>query len=111
MATSSGRSVGRPPHEHSQQGHWEPGDEIAGGWTVEHLIRMNDRFVERLKRAFARGLETRPQEIDDEARQRRERAARMNSGDPTCAHCSNAFVPICSTQKYCQAAYHQRLLR
>jgi hypothetical protein len=77
---------------------------------------MNERFVERLERAIARGLETRPQEIDDEARQRRERAARMNSGDPTCAHCSNAFVPIRSTQKYCsercrQAAYHQRLLR
>ena len=109
MATSSGRSVGRPPHEHSQQGNWEPGDEIAGGWTVEHLIRMNDRFVERLERAIARGLEKPPQETEEEARRRREHTARVNG--TTCAHCSNAFVPICSTQKYCQAAYHQRLLR
>jgi len=118
MATSSGRSVGRPPYVHSRirDGGYEPGDEIAGGWTLERLLRMNDRFVERLERAIARGLESRPQETEDEARRRREHAALMNGRDTTCAHCDKAFAPIRSTQKYCsercrQAAYHQRLLR
>jgi len=105
MATSSGRSVGRPPYMHNQirDGRYEPGDEIAGGWTVEHRIRMNDRFVERVERAFARGLETRPQETADEAHQRQEHAARMNGGDPICAHCGESFVPIRGggLQKYC----------
>jgi len=32
-------------------------DEIAGDWPRERLIRMNERFVERMQRAIARGLE------------------------------------------------------
>jgi len=38
---------------------YEPGDELQGGWTREQLIRMDDRFVERLERAFRLGLERR----------------------------------------------------
>src|SRR5262249_3990118 len=33
--------------------------ELQGGWTRERLISMNDRFVERLERAFRLGLERR----------------------------------------------------
>jgi hypothetical protein len=115
MATSSGKSVGRPPHVHSQirDGQPAPSDEIAGGWTFERLLQMNDRFIERVERAIACGLETLPQQAGDEARQRREPTARVN-GDTTCAHCGRAFVPFRSDMKYCsqscrQAAYHRRL--
>ena len=103
MTTSNGR--GRPPHMHNQirDGRYEPGDEVTGAWTVERLLRMNDRFVERLERAFARGLETRPQETEDEAHQRREHAAQMNGKSPICTRCGDAFVPIRGgdQQKYC----------
>ena len=100
MATSSGRSVGRPPHLYSRirDDHYEPGDEIAGGWTLERLLRMNDRFVERLEHAIARGLEKRPQETEDEARRRRE--AQMN-GDGVVCTCGKAFHPTRSNQVYC----------
>jgi hypothetical protein len=40
----------------------EPGDEIAGGWSRTELLKMNDRFVERVERAIALGLERRPEE-------------------------------------------------
>jgi hypothetical protein len=30
----------------------QPGDEIAGGWTREQLVAMNDRFVAAVERAF-----------------------------------------------------------
>ena len=116
MTTSSGRSVGRPPHVHSQirDGRYEPGDEITGGWTLERLLRMNNRFVERLERAVARGLETLPRQAGDGAHRRQELAAQVNGRDSTCAHCGDPFVPIRGNQKYCsercrQAAYHQRL--
>ena len=104
MTTSNGR--GRPPYMHNQirDGRYEPGDEITGGWPPERLLRMNERFVERLERAFARGLETRPQETADEAHRRREHVERVNGGDdPICAHCSESFVPIRGggLQKYC----------
>jgi uncharacterized OB-fold protein len=72
---------------------------------------MNDRFVERLERAIARGLEKPPQETEEEARRRREHTARVNG--TTCAHCGKTFVPVRSTKQYCSvrcrhAAYHQR---
>src|SRR5262249_35329995 len=94
MTTSSGRSVGRPPHLHNRtrNGHCEPGDEIAGGWTLERLLRMNDCFTERLERAIARGLEKRPQETEDAARRRREHMAQMNGESVVCA-CGKAFHP------------------
>jgi len=92
MAASNGRSVGRPPYLHSRDKRCEPGDEIAGGWTLERLLRMNDRFVERLEHAIARGLEKRPQETEDEAHRRREHMAEMNGKSVVCA-CGRAFHP------------------
>jgi hypothetical protein len=52
MAASSGRSVGRPPYLHNHSEDYEPGDEIIGGWPIDRLLRMNNRFVERLKHAI-----------------------------------------------------------
>jgi hypothetical protein len=110
MATSDGRSVGRPPHLHIKGMYPEPGDEIAGEWTIERLLRMNERFVERLERAFARGLERRPNQADQQLR----RTTPVNGGDTICAHCGDPFTPFRSDMKYCsqrcrQAAYHARL--
>ena len=103
MTTSNGR--GRPPYMHSQirDGRYEPGDEIAGGWPPEQLLRMNERFAERLERAFARGLESRPQETEDEAHRRRELVVQMNGESPICTRCGDSFVPIRGgdQQKYC----------
>jgi hypothetical protein len=114
MATSSGRSVGRPPHVHSKMRDSEPGDEIAGGWTLERLLRMNDRFVERVERAIACGLESLPQETE-QARRCREHTPQVNGHGAPCAHCGAAFTPFRSDMKYCsvrcrQAAYHRRLM-
>ena len=80
MSETDGRPRGRPPHLHSptRDGHFEPGDEVAGGWPLDRLLRMNDRFVARLANAIARGLEKRPQETEDEARRRQEHMAQMN---------------------------------
>ena len=99
MAASNSRSVGRPPYLHSRirDEHCEPGDEIAGGWTFERLLRMNDRFVERLEHAIARGLEKRPQETQDEARRRREYMAEINGESVVCT-CGKAFHPTRSNQ-------------
>jgi hypothetical protein len=110
MATSNGRSVGRPPYEHSQirDKAWEPGDEIAGGWSLERLLHMNDRFADRLERAFASGLE---QRTTDEAVPRRRLAD--SGGGMACARCGRVFIPRQATAKYCsqrccQLAYLQR---
>ena len=43
-------------------GAFEPGDEIAGGWTRDALVKMNADFIAAMKRAIARGLERRPPE-------------------------------------------------
>ena len=109
MATSSGRSVGRPPHVHSRirDGHYEPGDEVTGGWTLERLRRMNAPFVERLEHAIARGLEKRPQETEDEARPRREHVAQMNGKGAVCTQCSAVFTPVRNIQKYCSVRCRQ----
>jgi hypothetical protein len=90
-------------HSQIRDNRYEPGDEIAGAWTVERLLRMNERFVERLERAFARGLENRPQETTNEAHRRQEHAAQMNGESPICTRCGDAFVPIRGgdQQKYC----------
>ena len=45
----------------------EPGDEQVGEYTRQRLIRMNERFVERMQDAIERGLERRP---DGEAPER-----------------------------------------
>jgi hypothetical protein len=33
---------------------WQPGDEVVGEYSRERLLRMNDRFVERVERANRR---------------------------------------------------------
>ena len=40
---------------------YEPGDEVAGGWSFEALHLMTERFVARVRRAIAEGLEAPPQ--------------------------------------------------
>jgi hypothetical protein len=113
MSDSDGRPVGRPPHQHAHtwDDTFEPGDEIPGGWSLEQLLRMNERFVERVERAFARGLETHPGETADGTHRRQERAIQMNGGDdPICIRCGDSFVPIRggNQQKYC--SHHCREL-
>jgi len=99
MSETDGRPRGRPPHLHSptRDGHFEPGDEVAGGWPLDRLLRMNDRFVACLANAIARGLEKRPQETEDEARRRRKQ---QSSEDRVCT-CGKAFHPTRSNQVYC----------
>lgn len=99
MATTSGRSVGRPPHLHNQIQDYEPGDEIVGGWPLDRLLRMNDRFTERLEHAIACGLE-RPQKTDGEVRQRREQSTQLCDEDRVCS-CGKAFHPGRRNQVYC----------
>ena len=36
-----------------------PGDEQEGGWSCDHLVAMDRRFVERVERAFETGRERR----------------------------------------------------
>jgi hypothetical protein len=40
----------------------EPGDEQAGEWSRDHLLRMDEKFRRRLERAIERGTETRQPE-------------------------------------------------
>jgi hypothetical protein len=118
MATSNGKSVGRPPHVHSRirDEQHEASDEISGGWTLERLLRMNDRFVDRMERAIASGLEMLPEQAGNEARRRQDPTARVNGNGTPCAHCGADFTPFRTDMKYCsvgcrQAAYHRRLRR
>jgi len=105
---ASDKPVGRPAHAHPQIENWEPGDEVVGGWSLERLLHMNDRFADRLERAFADGLERRT--TDEAPRQRMQLTG--NGGMP-CAHCDRVFIPRQATSKYCsqrccQLAYLQR---
>jgi hypothetical protein len=113
MATSSGRSIGRPPHMHSRirDDLCESGDEIAGEWTPDELLRMNARFVERLEHVIARGLERRP----DQAHHPLGDTGLANGRDKLCVRCGDQFTPIRSDMIYCsvgcrQAAYRERRL-
>jgi hypothetical protein len=87
---------------HGEANTCEPGDEVVGGWSLERLLLMNDRFAARLEQAFARGLERR---IGDEAPHRLRLAG---NGGMACAHCGTVFVPFCCTQKYCSQNCNQR---
>jgi hypothetical protein len=51
--------VRRASHYASKDRPPQPGDE-AGAWPHEQLLRMNERFVERMEHAIERGLERRP---------------------------------------------------
>ena len=37
----------------------QPGDKQTGGWSRDRLVKMNDRFVERVEAAIAAGKERR----------------------------------------------------
>jgi len=56
MGAFNGKPVGRPPHKNSKEAPPQAGDEL-GAYSYSQLLRMNDRFVERVERAIARGLE------------------------------------------------------
>ena len=59
--SSNGKRVRRPePYVNGKDTPFQPGDEVVGEYGRERLIRMNDRFVERVERAFKNGTEHRP---------------------------------------------------
>jgi len=69
--SSNGKRVRRPePYLAGKSTPPQPGDEQVGEYTRERLIRMNDRFVERVERAFKNGSEHR-------------QSAAMNGADST----------------------------
>jgi hypothetical protein len=89
---------------HGETSTYEPGDEVAGGWSFDRRLLMNERFVARVRRAIARGLETAPQTAF-------ECSVRAFTG-PTCAHCGAPFATTRSDKIYCsqwccQAAYRK----
>jgi hypothetical protein len=38
----------------------EPDDRLYGDWSREELLRMDEKFCERMQKAIARGLERPP---------------------------------------------------
>jgi hypothetical protein len=91
---------------HSEVSTYKPGDEVAGGWTFEHLHLMNERFVARVRQAIACGLEAPPPGAGCAP------PARTYTG-PICAHCGKPFATTRSDKIYCsqwccQAAYRKR---
>jgi len=58
--SSNGKRVRRPePYLAGKTTPPQPGDEVVGEYSRERLIKMNDRFVERVERAFENGGERR----------------------------------------------------
>ena len=61
--SSNRKRVRKPePYVASKRATFQPGDEVVGEYTRERLLKMNDRFVERVERAIANGDERRPAE-------------------------------------------------
>ena len=56
---SNGKRRGREPYRHGKAMPAQPGDEQVGGWPREQLLKMDQRFVERVERAFETGSERR----------------------------------------------------
>jgi hypothetical protein len=57
---TSGLPNGRPPTYGLSKLATEPnlpGDEVVGDYSRDRLLKMNERFVERMERAIARGKE------------------------------------------------------
>jgi hypothetical protein len=48
----------KDPYRHSKTAEPAPGDELAA-WPRKQLLAMDQRFVERVERAIARGAESR----------------------------------------------------
>ena len=58
MSRANGKPIGRPPHmQHSKS---DAPQEYDGAmpYSQDELVRMNDRFVDRLERAIAAGDES-----------------------------------------------------
>ena len=58
--SSNGKRVRRPePYVCGKRTSFQPGDEVVGEYSREHLLKMDARFVERVERAFRLDLESR----------------------------------------------------
>src|SRR6516164_900851 len=56
---SNGKRVRKREHYvASTRAAFQPGDEVVGEYSRERLIRMNDRFVERVERPIVAGDES-----------------------------------------------------
>jgi len=60
MSSASPRNCKPSPYVCGKATPPQPGDEQVGEYSRERLIRMNDRFVERMESAISRGLECPP---------------------------------------------------
>jgi hypothetical protein len=63
MSSSNGKRR-REPYTNGKSSPSQPGDERDGEWPRERLIEMDRRFVERVERAIALGLERRERAAD-----------------------------------------------
>jgi hypothetical protein len=59
MGALNGKPVGRPPHKNSKEAPPVDGDGDAP-YSRERLIKMNERFSQRMQRAIERGKEKPP---------------------------------------------------
>jgi hypothetical protein len=58
--SSTGKRVRKPePYVCGKDTPPQPGDEVVGEYSRERLIKMHERFVERVERAFETGRESR----------------------------------------------------
>jgi len=60
MSAANGKPPGRPPHMHHSKTDAPTDYDGAMPYSQAELVRMNDRFVERVERAFEMGNENRP---------------------------------------------------
>jgi hypothetical protein len=59
MSRANGKPRGRPPYRYCKAAEAQPGDEQYGDYSRKRLLRMDNRFQVRLRRAFKRGKESR----------------------------------------------------
>jgi len=93
--------TGRPAHYDSNRirdGAPEASDDIIGGWPIDRLLRMNERFVERMWRAVRRGLEKPPVEVEIPA----------NGHGTVCAHCGRPLICVRKTKRFCDSNCRNR---
>jgi hypothetical protein len=80
---------------------FEPGDQQVGEWTFEERLLMNERFVARVRRAIALGLECCSRPAGNQALEQ------MDSKEKLCAHCGDVFVPRRRDTLYCSMSCNQ----
>jgi len=61
MGAINGKPLGRPPHKNSKEAPPQAGDEL-GAYSYSQLMRMDEKFRERMTRAIERGLERSPED-------------------------------------------------